>query len=179
MFFQVIINSFSGFGPFCILFTDNEPCTVFDLKRKLAKTITVGVEEQKIRSLGGKLLTDSVDLFQSYGVQRGGPPIILNLTVRLVGGRLHPQCQQLPSELQEEESSLRFGKKLNHCDLTENDPCHDDQTAVKKIKLDSPDIRPTLQQHSLNTTATTFTTATMAKAKGKERLSRKRKAILD
>ncbi|KAI8647834.1 hypothetical protein BD408DRAFT_407872 [Parasitella parasitica] len=85
MYFQVIVNSFSGFGPFCLGFQPNEPCTVYDLKQKLAKTTTFSVEEQKIRSLGGRILTDNDNLFQDYSIQEG--PIILNLTVRLIGGR--------------------------------------------------------------------------------------------
>ncbi|KAK4512228.1 cysteinyl-tRNA synthetase [Mucor velutinosus] len=85
MYFQVVINSFSGFGPFCLKFKPNEPCTVYDLKQKLASTTTFSVEEQKIRSLGGRILTDNDNLFQDYSIQEG--PIILNLTVRLIGGR--------------------------------------------------------------------------------------------
>ncbi|KAI8097835.1 uncharacterized protein B0P05DRAFT_567824 [Gilbertella persicaria] len=85
MYFQVIINSFSGFGPFCLCFRDNEPCTVYDLKKRLATTTAFSVEEQRIRSLGGKILTDSDDLLKDYALQEG--PIVLNLTVRLIGGR--------------------------------------------------------------------------------------------
>ncbi|GAN08188.1 hypothetical protein MAM1_0192c07695 [Mucor ambiguus] len=85
MYFQVVINSFSGFGPFCLKFEPNEPCTVYDLKQKLASTTTFSAEEQKIRSLGGRILTDNDNLFQDYSIQDG--PIILNLTVRLIGGR--------------------------------------------------------------------------------------------
>ncbi|KAL7310667.1 hypothetical protein PS15m_010138 [Mucor circinelloides] len=85
MYFQVVINSFSGFGPFCLKFKPDEPCTVYDLKQKLASTTTFSVEEQKIRSLGGRILTDNDNLFQGYSIHEG--PIILNLTVRLIGGR--------------------------------------------------------------------------------------------
>ncbi|KAF1800943.1 hypothetical protein FB192DRAFT_1124227 [Mucor lusitanicus] len=85
MYFQVVINSFSGCGPFCLKFKPNEPCTVYDLKQKLASTTSFSVEEQKIRSLGGRILTDNDNLFQDYSIQEG--PIILNLTVRLIGGR--------------------------------------------------------------------------------------------
>ncbi|EPB92187.1 hypothetical protein HMPREF1544_01012 [Mucor circinelloides 1006PhL] len=85
MYFQVVINSFSGFGPFCLKFKPDEPCTVYDLKQKLASTTTFSVEEQKIRSLGGRILTDNDSLFQDYSIHEG--PIILNLTVRLIGGR--------------------------------------------------------------------------------------------
>ncbi|KAI7903731.1 uncharacterized protein BX663DRAFT_551410 [Cokeromyces recurvatus] len=87
MYFQVIINSFSGFGPFCFCFKTNEPCTVYDVKQRLEKTTAVSVEQQRIRSLGGKILTDSDDLTQNYFMNKG--PIILNLTVRLIGGRTY------------------------------------------------------------------------------------------
>lgn len=92
MYFQVVINSFSGFGPFCLCFKANEPCTVFDLKQRLAKTTTVSVQEQRIRSLGGKILTDSDNLFQDYSIKEG--PLILNLTVRLIGGRTYQQHEE-------------------------------------------------------------------------------------
>ncbi|KAI9480745.1 MAG: hypothetical protein EXX96DRAFT_617719 [Benjaminiella poitrasii] len=64
----------------------NEPCTVYDVKQRLAKATSVSVEQQRIRSLGGKILTDSDDLVQNYFLNEG--PIILNLTVRLIGGRM-------------------------------------------------------------------------------------------
>jgi hypothetical protein len=107
MYFQVIINSFSGFGPFCLGFKANEPCTVYDLKQKLAKATTFSVEEQKIRSLGGRILTDNDNLFQDYSIQEG--PIILNLTVRLIGGRDINQHQE-----QIEKSFLKKKRQIHN-----------------------------------------------------------------
>jgi hypothetical protein len=85
MYFQVIINSFSGFGPYCLSFDKNEPCTIYDLKKRLAQTTMFTVEEQRIKSLGGRILTDSLNLLQDYSIKEG--PIILNLTVSLIGGQ--------------------------------------------------------------------------------------------
>lgn len=92
MYFQVIINSFSGFGPYCLSFKENEPCTVYNLKQRLAITTTFSVEEQRIRSLGGRILTDTDDLLKDYSIKDG--PIILNLTVSLIGGRSVMEQQQ-------------------------------------------------------------------------------------
>ncbi|KAI8353285.1 hypothetical protein EDC96DRAFT_577263 [Choanephora cucurbitarum] len=96
MNFQVIVNSFAGFGPFCLCFKYDEPCTVYDLKKKLAATTAFSVEEQRIRSLGGRILTDSDNLLQNYRIHDG--PIVLNLTVRLIGGRMQRDEIQIHEE---------------------------------------------------------------------------------
>jgi hypothetical protein len=84
MYFQAIVNSFSGIGPFCFHFNKDERHTVLMLKQKLEKATAVGVKQQRLRSMAGRLLTDS-DLLFSDELNR--EPVILNMTVRLVGGR--------------------------------------------------------------------------------------------
>ncbi|KAI8993557.1 hypothetical protein BDB01DRAFT_847415 [Pilobolus umbonatus] len=78
---QAIVNSFSGHGPFCFNFTGHNH-TVLDLKHKLALVTTVSVEEQRIQSMGGRLLTDNDPLFDDH--LEG--PAIFNLSIRIVGG---------------------------------------------------------------------------------------------
>ncbi|KAI8359132.1 hypothetical protein BD560DRAFT_426186 [Blakeslea trispora] len=109
MNFQVIINSFAGFGPVCLCFKYNEPCTVYDLKKKLSVTTAFSVEEQRIRTLGGKILTDSDNLLQNYRIHDG--PIVLNLTVRLIGGRMQRDTTE-PILTDQQRQTRPLSKKI-------------------------------------------------------------------
>lgn len=82
MYFQAIVNSFCGLGPFCFNFSDHESHTVLDLKKKLEIATSVNADEQRIKTMGGRLLNDHDILFQD-GLKE---PAIFNLTVRMVGG---------------------------------------------------------------------------------------------
>lgn len=80
MYNQAIVNSFSGHGPFCFNFPKHEQYTIFDLKKKLESVTFVHAQEQKIKTMGGRMLQDQDILFQDC------KPTIFNLTVSMVGG---------------------------------------------------------------------------------------------
>jgi hypothetical protein len=67
---------------------------VLDLKKKLEIATSVNADEQRIKTMGGRLLNDHDILFQN-GLKE---PAIFNLTVRMVGGL---QRRVIESRLQE------------------------------------------------------------------------------
>lgn len=91
MHFQAVVNSFSGLGPFCFNFMENESHTVLDLKKKLEVATFVNAKEQRIKTMGGRMLNDC-DLLFEEGLKE---PVIFNMTVRMVGGLQRNSTQEL------------------------------------------------------------------------------------
>ncbi|KAI9270891.1 hypothetical protein BY458DRAFT_510069 [Sporodiniella umbellata] len=82
MFQQAIVNSFSGHGPFCLNFTVEEQPTILALKKRLEQVTFVSARDQKIKTMGGRMLQDHDVLFQPNVKD----PSIFNLSVSMVGG---------------------------------------------------------------------------------------------
>ncbi|KAI7868256.1 hypothetical protein BDF14DRAFT_1794533 [Spinellus fusiger] len=81
--YQAIVNSCYGIGTVCVEFDKNTPNhTVLDLKYRLAEITSHVVEQQRITTLGGHLLSDDHRLFS--GLEG---PAVFNVSVCLRGGR--------------------------------------------------------------------------------------------